>query len=98
MYKVAEASFHGLRGLIATAHIEAGKYAMAVPLSDGLFTSRGRQKSSPLPEWFVNPSFFTADHGCDNFWDAVLVCDLPQWSQLRSQSATCCRAATVRIA
>jgi hypothetical protein len=65
MYKVAEASFHGLRGLIATAHIEAGKYAMAVPLSDGLFTSRGRQKSSPLPEWFVNPSFFTADHGED---------------------------------
>ena len=60
---MAEASFYGLRGLIATAHIEAGKYAMAVPLSDGLFAPNGRQKSSPLPAWFVSPAFFTAEHG-----------------------------------
>ena len=65
MDTVAEASFYGLRGLMATADIEAGKYAMTVPLPDGLWVSTSRQKSSPLPAWFVNPSFWMAEHGCD---------------------------------
>ena len=60
---VAEASFYGLRGLMATADVEAGQHIMTVPLSEGLFVLSGRQKSSPLPEWFVSSEFFTSEHG-----------------------------------
>ena len=63
MDKVAEASFNGLRGLVAAEDVEAGQHAMTVSLSEGLFVLSGRQKSSPLPDWFVSPTFFTAEHG-----------------------------------
>ena len=61
--KVAEASFSGLRGVVATADVEAGEHVMTVPLSEGLWVLSGRQKRSPLPEWFVSPTFLTAEHG-----------------------------------
>ncbi len=87
MDKVAEASFNGLRGLVAAEDVEAGQHAMTVSLSEGLFVLSGQQKSSPLPDWFVSPTFFTAEHGCDQRIVVLFVTRFDAWCMIIARAS-----------